>query len=65
MFSTSPLQSFLYIPYVIVCPLYIIVVLVVLWVYLGLGASALVGVGIMVLLNPCTYVMGKAYAKAR
>jgi ATP-binding cassette subfamily C (CFTR/MRP) protein 4 len=54
-----------YAPYVILSLVYIIAVLVILWVYLGLGPSALTGMGTMVLLIPVLYFLGKVYASIR
>ena len=59
------LQGLAYVPYVILSPIYIIAVLVILWVYLGLGPSALAGVGTVVLLIPVLYFLGKVYANVR
>jgi ATP-binding cassette subfamily C (CFTR/MRP) protein 4 len=57
--------GYYYIPYVFLIPIYIVAVLVLLWVYLGLGPSALVGIGFVILLVPIFYLMGRVYAKLR
>ena len=61
----SVFQVFYFAPFVVTGPLNIIVVLVLLWVYLGLGPSSLAGVGVIVLFIPLSFSLGLLFAKLR
>jgi ATP-binding cassette subfamily C (CFTR/MRP) protein 4 len=58
-------KVFYFAPFVVTGPLNIIVVLVLLWVYLGLGPSSLAGVGVIVLFIPLSFGLGLLFAKLR
>jgi ATP-binding cassette subfamily C (CFTR/MRP) protein 4 len=57
--------TFFFTSYLIAAPINILIVLVLLWVYIGLGPSSLAGIGLMVLQIPIQLLLGHAYSKLR
>ena len=62
---SSILQAFVYSVYFILGPVHVIAVTLVLWFYIGLGPSSLVGMGAVLMQIPVLYLFGKLYAKLR
>ena len=65
LFVVLPMQAFLYAPYLVLAPLHILIVLALLWWYIGLGPSCLAGLGLFILWIPMQLVLSKMYARLR
>lgn len=65
LMSRSFQQAFLFLHYLILVPLQTVVVLMLLWFYIGLGPSCLPGLILLMLQLPMQYVLSKIYMYLR